>query len=492
MLDNEKTEVVEENEFLDTQDAEKLTFHYDNHVSYSKANLTVRDRLEAIFSKKKVKTAILLLLSLIVLCSSFLPFVTIHDLTVGNGTYSVSLSGVDCIDLSIKSFYSLSDEALMETDLAKEVLSESHHISDSLLKKQVFLTVMSQDVPISFLLVMMGVVSALYIAISAVICIMLLLKLVGLFMSKTQNEGKLIIALQRAESLFGFLLCMIPLMIFCSLQASKGIRLAVFSLAGGNEGLAGGLTVSLIFLTLASVMVYLERLFKMTSLSTWKFNRGMIKYVLSVALMLAVILLVFAPCLTLIADGESLEQKYEIGYDFLNFTEISGSSVDYYMGYSPSIAYDLLIEQVQKSNHTTITQPDSADHMMALLLMSYCRLYVNPLYMVVNLVAMGILFVAGLLLWHILQNAFGKKENGSKINRLRVFLLIGVLLLFVILMLWTLLINLSLIGKTPSLFRLSIEVAPVIMLFCTLGTLFFSYGTKIRKVRKAKKEKRIK
>lgn len=480
MLDNEKNEVIAEKEVVEpSQKREAPVFHYDDHVSCAKGNVAARDILEMFFSKKIIKIAIPLILSAFLLCVSFLPFLTIEGRAADNKTYSVSFSCVDCVDLSVKSLYSLSDEELMETDLAKELLRGSRISSDERLKKQVLLAVMSEDMPITPSVIALGVISLLYIGVCALIGIISLFKLFLLFVSKSNKEQ----VGHQSDSLFCFLLCMIPLWLYCSLQSGKALRAAAFPTVNGDgsESVALGALATIGLLCVATATVFFENLLRMTSRSEWNFKRVFNKYSLSIVLAVTVIVLVFAPCLQLSGSNGT-------GFGYGDFVEISDSTLNEYADISSQDSYEMLTEYA-KANKVAA---DRTEHVMELLTIGYCRIYINPLYMAFNILSMVVLVVAGLFLWQIMQKAFWDKNNRRKINRSKVMLMLGVLAYFLMLMVWTVWINLNLINQTPSVFRLAVGTAPIAMLIVAMATLFCPVGEDGIKARKVRKKKRIK
>jgi len=476
MLEKDNTEVADQKISLNND--EKLVFHYENGVSYTEENPTVRDRLESFFSKKTMKTGMLFVLSALLLCFAFLPWVTVDELEVDSKAYSFSFSCVECIDLSVKYFYSLSDEELMKTELAQEVLHESKAVSGDLLKKQVYLTAMSEDTPVNVTVILLGVVSLLYMGVCALALLVFLVKFIAVVVPKFEKIFKLPRRLHNADSLFCLLFCVMPAMLFIALQACRVFQNDTVALWGSSatEGLAFGAVLSMILSFVGVVVICLEKLLDLTQKSEWLLNQKLISHSVCGVLVLALILSVFLSCFTINVSTDSSKQEMEVSYDYLNFTEISESRVDYYTNLSQGDAYTELLEYVQENDHNTVNSNEGAAHIMGLLSVGYSGFPVNALYIMLTVLLLTILLLSGILLWSILQNIFGKTKSCRGINRLRVILLVCVGIYFLLLMVFNAWINLFLSEKIPNMLSMSLGVAPVMMLVAVVGTMFFSFN----------------
>jgi len=484
MLEKDTTEVTDQKNSFN--DCEECVFHYENGVSCTEENPTVRDTIETFFSKKTAKTIILFILSALLLCGSFLPLVTVDEIEVDSDEYSFSLSCLECIDLSVKYFYSLNDEELMETELAKEVLSESEEISGDLLKKQVYLTAMSEDVPVNVTVLLLGVVSLLYMGVCALVFFLFLIKLIVTFVPKLQKISILSRRLDGADSLFCLLICVMPAMLFVALQSCRVIQNDVFALLGisADEGVAWGAVLAIIFALTGVLVICLEKLIRVTKLSEWKFNQNMIGHLICGVLALTLVLSAFFSCFTVSVSDDDGELETEVAYGYLNLTEISESRVDYYQNLSQSEAYTELLDFIQDNDSQTVNSNEGAGHIMGLLSIGYSGFPVNLLYILLTILLLTILLLSGVFLWTILQSALGKVKNSRRINTIRVALLICIGVYVLLLMLFNAWISLSLSGKTLNMLCISLGVAPILMLVSIVGTMFFSFGN-VRKTAKS-------
>lgn len=489
MLEKDKTEVVDPKDSLDNR--EKLMFHYENGVSCSDETPTIRDTLETLFSKKKAKTIVLFVMSALLLCLAFLPFVTIEDVSVDTKEYSLDFNCVECVELSVKSLYSLSDEELMETELAKEVLSDSNSVSEKLLKKQIYLTAMSENMPINSVLIVLGVVSLGYICLCILLFVLSLLNLIMVVAPSVKRRLKLPRFLQNAESLFGLLPCVMPVVFFSALQGLKAFQRdgLMMGKSGATVGLTFGAYFALTISIVATAIVCLGNLLDIAKVSEWVSKKNVVKYLGSGILVLAIILLVFAPWVTISVSSEAQGQEVDISYDFMNFTEMSESHVAYYESMSPGESYTDLLDYIQANSRQTVVGNEGAEHIMGLLSIGYSGFPVNIIYMMLNMLSVMILMFSGAFLWSILQNAFWNKNNCRRINRIRVISLVCVVAYFILLMVFNAWINLCLSEKTPNMLSMSLGMAPVMMLIAIVGTMFFSFDNVDRAKKKAKSDK---
>lgn len=395
-----------------------------NNACVTELPQTAGEKVTAFFANKIVNRAIVLALSVLLFAAMLVPFVryTLEYPTEGEGheTVTLSFTAVDSVELALRSFAFLSDEALAQTRLYAQTLSardEGSLSQEELLKKGVMLTAMRQSTSLRVTVIGAALVSVAYAVLCTVLAGLSAAGLISelLLRKKKRSSHKR----YAADGMLCMIACLLPVMIFCFLQAFDFGMSSPFGLGlrGRGVSLAWGAVATAALAVLGSIFVCAVNFFEVTQNDEKRVTKAKIRAFACCILVLAVLFGLLLPCVTVNLWNES-EVTRAMTLDVFAIDEMPVNDLKYYRArfaeYNGRIVDGMSMGEIGDT-----FADDTGETLLHTVLIG--RKDVRALYGASIAVTAITLAFAGLLLWKLLRHCFFGQRGLGGIRTFKVF-----------------------------------------------------------------------
>lgn len=462
-----------------TSPLNERSFEYSNNVSVTSVKSNFGDALITFFSKRIFYRIVVLVIAVCLLAFSFLPIAFSKSTIIDNGTSVVTsdvyFNSIDAISLSVRSFFSLDDVQLANTDIYIKAQTVGFNLKDSLA-----LNVMRQGNPVRTSILFAGIASILYIGYCIAFLIFSIIDLIKEIVSakkQTKEKGKA--KFGSYNLLFG-MLCFFPLLIFFFLRMTNfGISANFANLSNEGFGLSIWAILSLVLILLGCILICIGRIFDTKSKNDKYFTKSRIMNLICIAVIATIVVSVFLPVLNIDVYSKVYQNEKSVS---LGIADLADQSFDDWRSYCYSNENDNSV--TEKYANAVLFDGDEtnvANKLFASLMYNSERGYFGFYYGIIAVLTFFVLIFAGLLLWNMLKNVFLQANNGKFIKFLRIITLIfaSLDLIFVIVIR-----GISRMYAYDGMFitiDFSLGIGSVLMITCAVISLFFFINTKKKK-----------
>ena len=459
-------------EIAETSGAERMPiddFSLLKNVRVTHPEKTLGEKIAGLLSNRLANRILVLVISLLLLALVFAPFAryTLEFQTEGEGkeTYEIPFTAVDSVELAIRSFAFLSDEALVQTKLYNETLlaqNEGALSHEELIRQNMMLTAMRQSTSVRVTVVAAALLAVVY----AVLCTVLVgLAIHALIAELIMRKKKLSIHKKSAaESMLCMIACLLPAEIFCLLQALDLGMYSAFapSYKGLGVEISWGAIAVVILATLGSIFSCAVNFLETTKNDERRITKSRLRNMVCCVLMIVLIVAMLLPCVTVNVWNESEVTKV-MHLDTFDITEMPTNDIKYYRErfreYNEKIVDGMSLSEIEG-----VFADDTGETLFHTVLIG--RKDARALYGTIIAVTAITLICVGLLLFAFIRRCFFGKLGLGGIHTWKVFASISVAVYFITMLILTSTAQGCLQGKLYYIIEFKLSMGVVLGLIC--------------------------
>ena len=396
-----------------------------NNVKVVDAPKTLREKLLSLCSCGWINRVCVFVAAALLFAMLFVPFAYYQVSLESGQTYQVSFSPVDSVVLTARSFVSLREDELADTDLYQKTIERELDGArpEWLLKQRLMLRMMQRKTFARLTMVIAAAVSLLY----GVVCTFaLILSLKALIQEILKHrKGTRFFERRSCDRVLCVQLCLLPaLMLSMRQMCDFGTTSKLWpGFIGNGVGLSFGAYLSFGVALLGTAFVCLVNFLELVKREKCCINRARIKTAIGIFLVVLLMVSVFLPMITLRTWNAS-EKAEALYYEITDISELSSTDMGRYrtVHRTQYDSMEALIRSVQKN-------PDAAIGAEKTIVNTLLLGYTNPsvLFGVMMVMSVIVLVFAGLLLYALLGRLFFGQQKRRMLNSFRIFALLAIL-----------------------------------------------------------------
>ncbi len=425
------------------------------NVNVVNAPRTFGQKIVNLFSNRILVRVVVLVLSLAMLAFVFTPFVS-YKVEVGEGVrYDVSFSPKDSVELAAN--YAL----IFISNLQHQPipgLSEPLNLDQAAAKQSFMSVAMIRQTGLRVTVIVAAITTVIY----ALLCVISALLALKALISELITRKKGISRRKRhaADGMICMIACLMPLMIFCFLQAFDfGMTiLSEFGCRGLGTKMAWGAILTTAVAILGSIVVCAASFFKLTEDEEKPFTKLRITRMVCCVLMILLVVSIFLPCSTVSIWHENGETDTY----FVDITDIKEMPVSDLKNYrTVARQYGATVIDNLESGQVGSIQTDDVGKTLFHTVM-ICRIDPRIIYGAVIAVTMITLLFVGFLLWSTVRHCFFETPKFGSMKALKVFSTMSIAAYLVMVIVMNIVIQFCLLLDLSYMLGFSIGIGTII------------------------------
>lgn len=453
------------------------------NATVTKAGFSISDLLSFISSVELVNRIIVFIIAILLFALSFAPF-AFSRVTVGfDDTVSIGFSQVDTVELSTRSLLFLTDRQKAKTDLYAELQNPaelSKLSSSQLLKKHLFLDVMSKDVSPRATVIFAAMVGVAYFAVCIIFLIASFIDLVSEIITVRRKKESEHICSRMSDRLFIALMCIMPVMIFAYTQAfNMGIGGVWAKYSGAGSGLAWGGILTVAVIILGAIFVISKNTISLLALSERYFTAAKIRNVICCGLVAIVIMSVSMPCVTFKLSDVKDTEKTAVSVSYSDIIEQSDDDIYEISKTSSEAGKKELDKRINDAlSDKLFHKSGTGKQIMDTLLIKFNRMNVQLVYGAITAITFLTLISACILLFFLIIKVFQRARSGVLICVFKIVTIVfavlnAIMAIVLVVLIYSMTTGIFAITLTPL-----VGFGAVLMVISSVATIFLRVETK--------------
>lgn len=398
-------------------------------ASVTKAKFSPIDLLSAISSKELINRIVVFVLAVALVALAFAPFAFSRANSAAGNTVKIGFSPKDNIELAVRSLFFLGDAELKNTDIYADLQSPSvmdELMQSSLMKKTLFLEVMSSGVEPRGTVLLAAVVAVAYFALCLLLLVFAFIDLLSEIITFKRKKDSKHICSRFSDTLLLVLLCLMPFFVFVFTQScDMGVASVWVKYTGKGVGLAWGGILSITVALVGVLFIVCKNTFSLISRREKYFGVARIRNLICCVLVLLVIASAFMPCISLKVSNMSGDDKATVSVDFNELGEQTFDDISMLGKTSSDVGKYQLRDQISDVLDDIIFHKKGMGKtMLDTLLVKVYRINTQAFYIAIAVITALMLVCACIFLWALLVKVFQRARSGALIKVFRVLTLV--------------------------------------------------------------------
>lgn len=438
-------------------------------TSVSSARPSLRERIQMVLGNRLINRLCVFVLAVCMLALAFAPFASYRLATSEDTVETLQYSGVDHVQISLLSMMMPANTQPLDTAGYDTLLVEQadEGMRTALLKQMILVTSVYARTGQSTTAMIAALLYVVYVLLCVIFVVMAGVNLATEFFTAKKKRHRIKKCV--SDTLLCLLVCLLPVVCFCLLQACEvctGRGLLPFVTPLGAS-LGWGAILSLVLATLGGIFVCAAHSVSMLRLNRRYFDRTRIKSLICIVLIVLVFVSTLLPCISVSMWDMKAGKEMTLGMNLWDIREMTGNEWLYYYNELDPIDRDDVTAMLQAEE-----LPEKAgEELIHTMWISSGQTGVFTMLALMEIIAILTMICAACWLFLMLRRCFYGKRGHTMIRIFKTLTMLGVSLNFLFAVIIKGMLEQCLLGKLISVMEFEIGVGVIAMFIFALAGL---------------------